>query len=347
MNEKVLTVRTLARHLEANVVGDETVEIHSPAGLDCAGQGQVTFALDERRARQLNNCNASAAVVPASVGTASMALLQVENPQRAWAQVLHLFADPAPQPPAGVHRLACVDDEALLAQDVSVGPYCVVGPGTRIGQGSVLHAGVIVESDARIGRDCILHSGAIVRRRCRLGDRVEVGPNSVIGHDGFGYYFHEGAHRKIDHIGNVVIEDDVELGACVCVDRAKFGSTRVGAGSKVDNLVQIAHNVEIGAGSILVGQCGIAGSARLGTYVTVGGSAGVRDNIRIGDRAKLAAYSAAAQDIPEGQTYAGTPAGPASEVFRQHMALQKLPELRKRLKKLEARLQELESSNNH
>jgi UDP-3-O-[3-hydroxymyristoyl] glucosamine N-acyltransferase len=347
MNEKVLTVRTLARHLEAKVIGDESVEIHSPGGLDCAGPGQVTFALDERRARQLKDSRASAAVVPASVDTASMTLLQVENPELAWAQVLHLFAEPATRPPAGIHPLAHVDDSAQVAEEVSIGPHCVVGPGAKIGQASVLHPGAVVESEVQVGRECVLHSGVVVRYRCRLGDRVEAGPNSVIGHDGFGYYFHQGAHHKVDHIGNVVIEDDVELGACVCVDRAKFGSTRIGAGSKVDNLVQIAHNVDIGPGSILVGQCGIAGSARLGKYVMVGGSSGVRDNIRIGDQAKLAAYSAAAQDIPDGQTYAGTPAGPASEVFRQHMALQKLPDLLKRLKKLEARLQELESSNNH
>jgi UDP-3-O-[3-hydroxymyristoyl] glucosamine N-acyltransferase len=347
MDENGLTVETIARRIGAAVVGEPSTEIRDLAALDEAGPGTLTFALDDKRARKLSDCAASAAVVPASVSSAPMVLVQVENVEKAWAQVLHMFA-PAREPVAsGIHSLALVSPEARVDDTASIGPNCVVGPRAKVAARSVLQAGVVLEHDVQVGQDCLLHSGVFVGHRCRLGNRVQVGPNSVIGHDGFGYYLEDAKHCKIEHIGNAVLEDDVELGACVCVDRAKFGSTRIGAGSKVDNLVQVAHNVQVGPGCILVGQCGIAGSTRLGSHVMVGGNAGIRDNIRIGDQAKLAACSAAAQDIPAGATYAGVPAGPAGEVFRVHMASQKLPDVLKRLKKLEARLRELESANDH
>lgn len=347
MDEKVLTVEAIARRIGATVRGDGSVSIRGVNSLREASAGEVTFAADEKRCRQLARSQASAAVVPADCDVEFPCLLRVEHVEKAWASVLSLFAPDQAPAPAGVHPLACVDDSAVLGSGVSIGPHCVVGADVRIGSNTVLAAGVVVESDCVIGDNCLLHPRVVLRPRCRLGHRVQIGPNSVLGHDGFGYYQDNGQHCKVPHIGDVVVEDDVELGACVCVDRAKFGSTRIGAGTKVDNLVQIAHNVQIGPGCILVGQCGLAGSARLGSYVTVGGSAGIRDNISLGDQASLAAYSAAAQDVPAGQTYAGVPAGPARDVFRVHMASQKLPDMLKRVKALESRLEEIESAKDH
>jgi UDP-3-O-[3-hydroxymyristoyl] glucosamine N-acyltransferase len=347
MDEKVLTVEAIARRIGATVRGDGSVMIRGVNSLDAASAGELTFAADEKRCRRLAHSQASAAVVPADCDTEFPCQLRVDHVEKAWASVLALFAPEQAPPAAGVHPTACVDDSAELGQGVSIGPHCVIGANVRVGSRGVLAAGVVVESGCVIGDDCLLHPQVVLRARCRLGDRVQIGPGSVVGHDGFGYYQDQGEHRKVPHIGNVILEDDVELGACVCVDRAKFGSTRVGAGTKVDNLVQIAHNVQIGPGCILVGQCGLAGSARLGSYVTVGGSAGIRDNISLGDQASLAAYSAAAQDIPAGQTYAGVPAGPARDVFRVHMAGQKLPDMLKRVKALESRLEKIESAKDH
>ncbi|MGB2822949.1 MAG: UDP-3-O-(3-hydroxymyristoyl)glucosamine N-acyltransferase, partial [Phycisphaerae bacterium] len=186
-----------------------------------------------------------------------------------------------------------------------------------------------------------------VRAASRIGSRVRIGPNSVIGYDGFGYRTIDGVHHRIPHIGNVVIEDDVEIGACTCVDRAKFGSTRIGAGAKIDNLVMVAHNCQIGPGSILVGQAGIAGSVRLGRYVVLGGHSGLRDNITVGDGAQVAAYSGVSGDVPAGGKVAGTPARPAKEALRIFQCWPRLPELLKRVKKLESRIEALGCSEDH
>jgi UDP-3-O-[3-hydroxymyristoyl] glucosamine N-acyltransferase len=206
---------------------------------------------------------------------------------------------------------------------------------------------VCLGRDVRVGGECRLHEGVVVRHGCTLGERVEIGPNSVIGQDGFGYYFQDGAHHKVPHIGTVVIEDDVEIGACSCVDRAKFGATRIGAGTKIDNLVQIAHNVETGRGCLLAGQVGIAGSARLGDTVVLGGHAGVRDNIRLGDGVQAAAFSAVAGDIEAGQVVGGVPARPVREQMRAVHAAAKTPEMAKKLRDLQARIERLESAADH
>ena len=205
----------------------------------------------------------------------------------------------------------------------------------------------MVGAGATLGRDVVLLEGAVVRYGCVLGDRVRIGSNSVIGYDGFGYYHLDGVHHKIPHAGNVVIEDDVEIGACSCVDRAKFGSTRICAGAKIDNLVQIAHNVHIGPGCLLAGHSGVAGSTKLGAYVVMGGHSGVRDNVSVGSGVRIAACSGVAADVPDGEAMAGTPALPAREEMRIMKAGKKLPDLLKRVKDLEARLKAIESSKDH
>jgi UDP-3-O-[3-hydroxymyristoyl] glucosamine N-acyltransferase len=219
-----------------------------------------------------------------------------------------------------------------------------IGPGAAIADKVVICANATIGRDVEIGEKTVIFEGTVIKSRCRIGRRVRIGPNCVVGFDGFGYYQADGKHNLIAHIGNVVIEDDVDLGACVCVDRAKFGSTRVGEGTKVDNLVQIAHNVQIGKHCILVGQCGIAGSTRVGNYVVIGGNAGVRDNITIGDGAKLAAYSATPNNVPAGESVGGAPSRPMSKMRRITAAEAKLPELVKRVRALEAKVNKTDES---
>jgi UDP-3-O-[3-hydroxymyristoyl] glucosamine N-acyltransferase len=253
---------------------------------------------------------------------------------------------PEVAPEAVVHPTAKVHPSAQLM------PFACVGPNAVVGARSILFPGAVVCDDARVGEDCLLYPNVVVRERCLVGDRVILQPGCVVGSDGFGFAFdpvgEEGSgprHYKFPQAGNAVIEDDVELGANTCVDRAAIGSTVVGRGTKIDNLVQIAHNVRIGPLSVLCAQVGIAGSTRLGAGVVAGGQAGVTGHVEIGDGVKLAAQSGAISDIPAGGVFGGTPARPHGEWMRSEAALTHLAELAKRVRELEKKLTRLEEEN--
>lgn len=346
MSNTSYTVNQIAELLGAEVQGQGEVEIHSLAAQDQAGTGQLTFAVDAKRVSSLKSSNAQAAIVPEFSDDLEMSQIKVKNVEAAVAQVLSAMAPVQHQPAAGIHPTAQIDPSANVAANVAIGPFVSVGAGTIIASGVVLHAGVKIASNVEIGADSILCEGVVVRQDCKIGQRVQIGPNSVIGYDGFGYFTENGVHHKIPHVGNVVIEDDVELGACCCVDRAKFSVTRIGKGSKIDNLVQVAHNVEMGQGCIMCGQVGIAGSVKLGNYVVAGGSAVFRDGITVGDQVQCSGCAAVVTDTPSGQIVAGIPARPARDAFRQIQAIERLPDMVKRMKALEARLEKLESPNN-
>jgi len=346
----MLTVRQIAEMLGGTVEGNDSAAIEGIAPVETAGKSELTFAADGLHAGQLVSSKASAAIVAAGQAvpkTADMAIIRVEDVNAAITTLLGHLAGPEDLPTEGVHGSAVVAEDADLAPDAAIGPGVIVGARAEIGARCVLCANVSVGANVKIGTDTILFESVVVRSGCRIGSRVSIGPNTVIGYDGFGYYFAEGVHHKIPHIGNVVISDDVEIGACSCVDRAKFGSTRIGAGTKIDNLVQVAHNVQVGRGCILIGQCGIAGSAKLGDNVVIGGNAGIRDNVTLGEGVKCAAFAAVATDVPDGQIVAGVPAGPARQEMRIAMAQKQLPELLKRVRKLQARLEKLESSKDN
>jgi len=349
MADEPLTTGRIAELVGGRCQGDPAVRIESVASLDQAGPGQLTFAADSRRAARLTEAKAAAAIVPeeAELASTDMPLIRVPDVQAALARLLGYLSRPEDRPPVGVDSTASISAGAELAADVRVGPGVVIAAGAEIGRASTLAANVTIGSDVKIGRDVVLSEGVVVRQGCRIGHRVRIGPNSVIGYEGFGYYFADGQHRKIPHAGNVVIEDDVEIGACACIDRAKFGSTRIGAGTKIDNLVQVAHNVQIGRDCVIAGLCGIAGSASLGQYVALGGHVGIRDNICLGRGVTCAAYTAVANDVPDGQTMFGIPAIGAREKFRQISLTGRLPEIVKRIKELEERLSSLESSKDH
>lgn len=342
-----LTLRAVAELVGGTVEGDESLLVESVGSVDEAAGDQITFA-DARHASALAGSRAGAAIVGAGThAPAGMAVVRVQDVQAAVRRLLEHWAAPEDLPPPGVHPTAVVAEGAVLGRDVAVGAGAVVQPGARIGDRTVLCARSFVGRNVEIGAEAVLAEGAVIRHDCRVGSRCRIGSNSVIGYDGFGYYTAEGVHHRIPHAGNVVIEDDVEIGACTCVDRAKFGSTRIGAGTKIDNLVQVAHNVQIGPGCILAGQAGIAGSVKLGRYVVLGGHAGLRDNISLGDGAQVAAYSGVSEDVPPGAAVAGTPALPAREAFRIIQAWKRLPDLLKRVAELESRLEALEPPKDH
>jgi UDP-3-O-[3-hydroxymyristoyl] glucosamine N-acyltransferase len=269
----------------------------------------------------------------------------VPDADAALVEVLVLLAPPVPHLPPGIHPTALVDPTANVA-GAALGPYVIVGPRATVGPGTQLHSHVTLGGDVRIGRDCVLWPGVVIRERVWLGDRVIVHPNTTIGADGFGYLQRDGRHVKIPQVGTVEIGDDVEIGAGCCVDRARSGATRIGRGAKIDNLVQIGHNVQVGEDCIIVSQCGISGSSTLGRGVMLGGQVGVADHVRIGDRARLIAQAGVTTDLQGDQAYGGSPAVPQRQFWRTVAAQQRLADLLAELRELKKRVARLESATN-
>jgi UDP-3-O-[3-hydroxymyristoyl] glucosamine N-acyltransferase len=308
---------------------------------------ELSFLGDKRYLPELKASRAAAVVVQRRVQLPAdfkRPVLPVDDADLAMARLATLFAPPVPRPPAGVDPAARVAPTATLAAGVAVGPHCFVGDRVSIGARTVLHPGVYVGDDTVIGDDCELFPNVVVRERCTLGQRVIVHANSAVGSDGFGYRWDGTRHAKIPQIGTVVIEDDVEIGSCSCIDRAKFGATVVGRGSKLDNLVQFAHNVVAGPHCLLTGQSGVAGSAHLGAGVVLGGQSAVRDHVTMGDGSMLAACSGVMDDVEPKQIVSGLPALPHRQTLREQAALRHLPELRTELRKLQEELAELRKS---
>jgi UDP-3-O-[3-hydroxymyristoyl] glucosamine N-acyltransferase len=321
--------------------GAERQRITGLATLAEATTDQLTFASADSYAAQLPATEAAAAIVGRRIKvppTWESRVLRVDDADLAVAKVLKLFAPEIPQPPPGVDATAKVDPSAHIGRNVSVGPFVVVGARSHIGDGTLLHAGVYIGDDVSIGESCQFFPHVVIRERITIGSRVTIHAGSVLGTDGFGYRWDGRQHQKVPQIGTVVIEDDVEIGSCVCIDRAKFSTTRIGRGTKIDNLVQIGHNVQIGPHCIIVGQAGLAGSSQLGTGVVLGGQTAVRDHIKMGDGAMAAACSAVAEDVDPKQIVSGTPALPHRQSLREQGALRHLPELRNHVRKLQEEL---------
>ena len=316
--------------------GDTVIE--GPAALETARPGEISFFAHPRYAAELRTTQAGAVLVPRDfAGETSAACIRVDDPSAAFTRVTREFLrEPAP-PPAGVHPSAVVHPGAQVAPDASIGEQAVVMPGAVIGPRSAVLAGAYVGAGARIGSACVLHPHAVVRHGCLLGDRVILHPGVVIGSDGFGYETKDGRHAKIPQSGIVVVENDVEIGANTTVDRARFGRTVIGEGTKIDNLVMIAHNVVIGKHCIVCAQVGIAGSARIGDYVILAGQAGLVGHIRIGDGAIVGAQTGVSNDIEPGARVVGSPPRPIGEWKRSIVRVDKLAELYDRVKKLEQR----------
>jgi UDP-3-O-[3-hydroxymyristoyl] glucosamine N-acyltransferase len=335
-----VNLRELAARLGCTLRGDGAVEVSRVRGIDDAGPGDLTFVSNPRYAPRLATTRASAVIVRPELDTPLPSLLAA-NPYHAFARAVALL-HPQPALPAGVHPTAVVDPTAELGEGVHVGPLAVIGHRVRVGARTVIHPHVVLYPEAEVGEDCLLHSGVHVRERCRLGHRVIVQNGAVIGADGFGFAKDdEGRYVKIPQIGAVVIDDDVEVGALTAVDRASLGQTRVGRGTKIDNLVQIGHSVTIGRDSVLAGQVGIAGSTKVGDRVTLAGQVGVVGHITVGDGATATAQTGIAGSVDPGALVSGSPAIENRSWLRSSAVFAKLPELLRRVRELERRVGEL------
>jgi UDP-3-O-[3-hydroxymyristoyl] glucosamine N-acyltransferase len=333
-------LRDLAARLGCEVRGDGGVDVFRVAGIDDAGPGELTFVSNPRYAPRLATTRATAVIVSAGVETPLPCLL-TENPYLAFAHALGILHS-RPQPPAGVHPSAVVDPDATLGADVHVGPLAVIGPGVRLGARTVVNPQVVLYEGVEVGEDCVLHSGVQIREGCRLGHRVVVQNGAVIGSDGFGFAKDGGGrYVKIPQIGIVVIEDDVEIGALVAIDRAALKETRIGRGTKIDNLVQVGHSVVIGADTVLAGQVGIAGSTKVGDRVTLAGQVGVAGHLTIGDGVIATAQTGIPNDVAAGALVSGYPAIDNRSWLKSSAVFARLPELQKRLRELERRVAEL------
>ncbi len=337
-----LTLSELARLVDGDIVrGELDLLVDGIASLDEAGPSELSFLGNEKYRAQYLATRAAAVIVPRGVteGPESSALIAADNPSFAFGlAVKHFVASLARTFTPGIHPRASVDESARLdPAKVRVHAGAVVMAGAEIGDGSEIGPNSVVGENARIGRDCLLHAHVTVRERCTLGDRVTLQPGAVIGSDGYGYEVVEGRHVKIDQVGIVEIQNDVEIGANTTIDRARFGRTVIGEGSKIDNLVQIAHNVQLGKHCLLVSQSGVAGSARTGDYVVVAAQAGVGGHVKIGAKSVLAGRAGATADLEGGQTYSGMPARPFMEEQRSRAMVRQLPKLAERVKALEKR----------
>lgn len=336
------TLRELAGLVGGDIAGDENVIINGVASIDTAEEGDITFIAGRKYIAGISGTKASAIIASPEIKERhGRNFLYVKNPYLAFAKML-AFYNPPPLPYQGIYPGAYIHHTAEIGSSVSIYPYVYIDEGANIGDRVLLHPGVYIGRGASIGDDTVLYSNVSVREGCRIGKRVIIHCNSVVGSDGFGFAKDGSKYHKIPQIGIVRIEDDVEVGACVTIDRATLGETVVGKGTKIDNLAQIAHNVTIGENSIIVAQVGIAGSTKIGSRVTLAGQVGVAGHIEITDDVVIGSQSGVAQDVKEKGVFTGTPAIPHMEWLKAQNIFAKLPEMRKKILELEKRVEELE-----
>lgn len=341
------TVEAIARHLRGRLIGDGTTRIHGVNTLEAVQPGELSFADTPRRVAQALATPASAVIVSSDVGElGGKSGISVSNPKLAFALVMDLFY-PALVPEGRVHPTAVLGEQVQLGNQVSVHAHAVLGNSVSIGRGTTIEPGAVLGDGVTIGAYCTIGPNTVLYRQTHIGDRVRIHGGSVIGGDGFGYVFHEGQHVKVPQVGNVVIEDDVEIGCNVCIDRATIGSTLIKRGTKIDNLVQIGHNNHIGQHVIITGQGGFSGSVTVGDYAVFGGRAGVTDHVTIGERAQVGLCSVVTKSVAPGEVVWGYPARSSTSTKHQLAALARLPIFLKRITGFFARVILIERQLTH
>lgn len=335
------SLQELANHLGGLVIGDPSVIITGLGTLDSAIEGQITFLANPRYASKVETTSASAIILTMAAKSYGKNVIVVDNPYLAFAMLLTLFTH-RPRIAKGIMLGAFVSESVVIGTEPTVYPGTIIGDEVRIGNRVTLYPNVTIYDGVILGDDVTLHSGVSIREGCKIGNRVTIHNGTVIGSDGFGYVPNGQSWFKIPQIGNVVIEDDVEIGANATVDRAALETTRVGRGSKIDNLVQVAHNCLIGEDCIIVAQVGIAGSVKLGKHVTLGGQVAIVDHVSIGDNAMISGQSGVFNNVVAGAVVSGTPAMPHQARLKCAAVYPFLPEMRKTLSKLAGRMKKVE-----
>ena len=331
----------IARIVDGKLIGDENALIRGVAGFETVTSDQITYAGNAAYLKQIDDTPAGAILVPFGVENPSKNLIQVENPRIAFNRVTELFLSRS-KPGVGISTNARVGQHFSHGENISIGPFVSIGNDVKLGDRVVLHASVVVGDKVVIGNDVEIFPNVTILERCLIGNRVTIHPGSVIGSDGFGFEPEGEKYIKIHHTGIVQIDDDVEIGACNTIDRGTIGKTWIKSGVKTDNLIQIGHNVVVGENTLIVSQVGISGSVTIGRHVILAGQAGVAGHLTIGDNAVVGPRAGIVKSVSEGDVLSGTPAMPHKQWLRSHRVLPMLPELKKKIDRLEKRLNDIE-----
>lgn len=333
------SLEDIAALVDGEIVGDKDVQIHNVNGIREAQEGDITFLANPLYKPLLNITKASAIITSKEIESAPRPIIRTDDPSLAFSKVISVFKPTEEKAlPKGVHNNAVIAEGVTLGKDVAIGPYVVIEKGSSIGDETQIYPHVYIGPNASIGKNVKLYPNVTLREESVLGNNVIIHSGTVIGSDGFGYVKVEGRYQKIPQTGKVVIEDDVEIGSNVSIDRARFGKTLIGKGVKIDNLVQIAHNVKVGPNSIIVSQAGISGSSSLGKDVILAGQVGIVGHVEIGDNSIIAAQAGVTKSVPPKSIMLGSPARPISEQKRIFSCIRNLPELFKTIKDLKSKL---------
>ena len=343
------TLGDIAAAVKGRLIGDKDVTIHGIAGIQVASEGEIAFLSHSSYTKYLTQCKASGVIIGKKTSlddVKGLNVIVVDNPDLAYIRVAEMFTAPL-SVPQGIDRMAYVSEGATIAPSASIRPFACIESGVTVGEHAVIHPFSYIGSNSVIGDGTVIHPHVTVYRGTKIGKNVTIHANTVIGSDGFGYTWDGAKHAKIPQIGCVIIEDNVEIGANTAIDRASLGSTVIGKGTKVDNLVQIAHNVTIGQNSIIVSQVGIAGSARIGSNVVLAGQVGVKDHTTVGDGVMAGGGTGITKDVPPGSLIWGTPHAPHKEWMKLQIYIKKLPALFERIKKIEKKLPPEDNDDRH
>jgi UDP-3-O-[3-hydroxymyristoyl] glucosamine N-acyltransferase len=337
------TLKEIAKLIDGEVIGDGDILINGASGIREASEGEITFLANSKYSSLMDKTRAAAIITSADARDTTKPMIITENPSLAFIKIISMFTPDDAGHPRGIDYTVVMGKNVSLGKDVTIGAYSVIGDNVTLGDDVIIYAGCYVGHHTKIGSQTLIYPHVSIRERISIGSRVIIHSGTVIGSDGFGFATIKGAHHKIPQVGTVQIDDDVEIGANVTIDRARFDKTVIGRGTKIDNLVQIAHNVIIGQNSLIVAQVGIAGSAIIGNNVTLGGQAGLVGHIMIGDNAIVTGQSGVAKSVPPDTMVSGYPARPFMTTQRVNASLQNLPKLFNQVKELKKKVQELEA----